>query len=217
MLVNIQSFITHTMFFSSYSSLHSINWMKANDTRTHNNNKILIVLLSGLWFVYTRGNFAHWITRIFVRTILGFFGCYWKFPGISSDGQTFFISHGAFTPTKKKRNAYPILESQWKTNHFHIACNWIFRCFFSCFSIGVVSCWLFVLLFLRCCCLFVSVCCVWQKCQSLFDWSNLHTVQRIYTHGWIRAISFIKMLWISFLSSWIFDSLILTFPLFPFT
>lgn len=54
MLVNIQSFITHTMFFSSYSSLHSINWMKANDTRTQQQQNINCVVIWPMVCVYAR-------------------------------------------------------------------------------------------------------------------------------------------------------------------
>lgn len=217
MLVNIQSFITHTMFFSSYSSLHSINWMKANDTRTQEQQNINCVVIWPMVCVYAR-KFCALNHPYFCAYDIGIFRLLLKIPRNFKRRSNFFHITWCLHSHKKETECLPHSGKSMKNKSLPHCLQLDFSLFFfSCFSVGVVSCWLFVLLFLRCCCLFVSVCCVWQKCQSLFDWSNLHTVQRIYTHGSIRAISFIKMLWISFLSSWNFDSLILTFPLFPFT
>lgn len=155
--------------------------MKANDTRT----KIIITINVSCYLFDVLCIRAEILriesTALYVRTILGFFVLLLKIPR-NFIFLIYLLGHHVMPPLPQKRNAYPILESQWKTNHFHIVCNWIFRCLISYFSVGIAlvdfcSSLLLLLLFSSCC-LFV---CVWQKCQSLFDWSNLHTVQRKYT------------------------------------
>lgn len=188
-LVNIQSFIKHDFFYSSFNQLKQT-------THTHTQKKTEIIVLLSVWcFVYTRGNFAHWINKKI-----------WIFQATTkiSDGPVFICwcgHHVMPTPTKEKRlpHSGKSMKNKSLPHCLHLDFSHIY---FQLLSLTFV---------LRCCCLFAC-----DKSANHFSIDEICTQFSVKPQN-TPAIPFTKMLHISFHLSWIFNSSILAFPHFWFT
>lgn len=182
MLVNIQSFITHTMFFSSYSSLHSINWMKANDTRTQEQQQnINCVVIWPMVCVYAR-KFCALNHPYFCAYDIGIFRLLLKIPRNFKRWSNFFHITWCLH-SHKKRNG--MLTPFWKVNEKQITSTLLAIGFFVVFSLvfrSVLSLVDFLFFFFFVVVVYLSLCVVCGKSANHFSIGQIYTQFSVFTH-----------------------------------
>lgn len=181
MLVNIQSFITHTMFFSSYSSLHSINWMKANDTRTQQQRNINCVVIWPMVCVYAR-KFCALNHPYFCAYDIGIFRLLLKIPRNFKRRSNFFHITWCLHSHKKETECLPHSGKSMKNKSLPHCLQLDFSLFFSLVFRSVSSLVDFLFFFFFVVVVYLSLCVVCGKSANHFSIGQIYTQFSVFTH-----------------------------------